>query len=140
MFHVKHSSMEENSMSAGIDYGRGQVKVDHNTGIRYGVIHSQELGQAWYDSCESDYGEPSCPDCGGAVVEYDPDKHDTYRGFNGWKYCKWLCCADYACESCTVVYWEGMIYPESPIAWTLEDSEYTMQQSGDDCDIFITIC
>ena len=37
-------------MSAGIDYGMGQSNVDHATGIRYGVIAQNNVGQAWYDA------------------------------------------------------------------------------------------
>jgi hypothetical protein len=33
---------------SGIDYGRGQTNIDIRTGIRYGVINSNELGEfAW---------------------------------------------------------------------------------------------
>jgi hypothetical protein len=46
---------------AGIDYGLGRANVDHETGIRYGVISQHTVGQAWYDSAEAEYGEPHCP-------------------------------------------------------------------------------
>ena len=39
----------------GIDYGRGMSNVDLETGIRYGVIHQNEVLQAWADSAEADY-------------------------------------------------------------------------------------
>lgn len=54
--------MKENY--AGIDYGRGMSNIDHDTGIRYGVIHQNEVLQAWADSSEPDYGMPICPECG----------------------------------------------------------------------------
>jgi hypothetical protein len=33
-------------MSAGIDYGMGQTNVNHETGIRYGVISQNSVMQA----------------------------------------------------------------------------------------------
>jgi ribosomal protein L37AE/L43A len=111
-----------------IDYGNGLTNIDHATGIRYGVISAHEVTQAWADSSEADYGDPTCPRCGGAVVEYDGDTHDDYAGSG---------VADYACETCER-YWEsGDCYGEEPRAWTLEDAEYTASQSGDDSDIFV---
>ena len=51
-------------MSAGIDYGMGTVNVDRTNGIRYGVISQHSVVQAWADSAESEYGEPTCPERG----------------------------------------------------------------------------
>jgi len=45
-------------MSAGIDYGMGQVNIDHDTGIRYGVIPVNDVCQAWSDESEPVYPEP----------------------------------------------------------------------------------
>jgi hypothetical protein len=125
-------------MKAGIDYGLGQVNVDHETGIRYGVIPANELGQAWYDSCEAYYGEPTCPECGSPVVEWQ-EKHEGYKGWGeslGSRF-KWLCCADYACESCHLTFWDDSVWPDTPLSWHYEDEEYSMEQSGDDPDVFI---
>jgi hypothetical protein len=47
----------------GIDYGLGKSNVDSETGIRYGVIQANEVGQAWYDDSEAEYGNPTCPHC-----------------------------------------------------------------------------
>lgn len=51
----------------GIDYGLGRTNVDTATGIRFGVIHQNKVGQAWYDSSEANYGTPQepipCPNC-----------------------------------------------------------------------------
>ncbi len=44
--------------NAGIDYGMGLTNVDRDTGIRYGVISSHDILQAWADSSEAYYGEP----------------------------------------------------------------------------------
>lgn len=129
-------------MLAGIDYGLGKVNIDHETGIRYGVIHHSVLGQAWYDSCEGDYGDPTCPKCGSPVIEYAHAKHNRKAGYGGYGQGQdpltvTLCCADYACESCQLTFWGDHVWPELPLAWTFKDSEYSMVQYGDDCDIFI---
>lgn len=51
---------------AGIDYsGPGATcNRDLETGIRYGIIPQNDVGQAWFDSSELDYGNPHCPHCG----------------------------------------------------------------------------
>ena len=49
-------------MSLGIDYGLGKTNIDEN-GIRYGVIHQNEVLQAWCDSSEP-YYIYCCPHCG----------------------------------------------------------------------------
>lgn len=51
-------------MSAGIDYGMGRTNINHATGIRFGVISQNDILQAWADSSEGYYGEPTCPRCG----------------------------------------------------------------------------
>ena len=58
----------------GIDYGRGSVNIDKETGIRFGVINQNELMQAWSDSSEANYPDPCCPQCGGEIVDYDDEK------------------------------------------------------------------
>lgn len=42
--------------NVGIDYGLGKTNIDKN-GIRYGVIHQNEVLQAWCDSSEPYYGK-----------------------------------------------------------------------------------
>ena len=54
---------------AGIDYGLGQTNIDKDTGIRYGVIPVHDVTQAWCDSSEGYYGDPTCPECGSKVEE-----------------------------------------------------------------------
>lgn len=60
-------------MSKGIDYGMGATNIDNATGIRYGVIHQNEVCQAWCDSSEADYGKPHCPKCGNEADDIDAD-------------------------------------------------------------------
>ena len=55
----------------GIDYGMGMSNIDTETGIRYGVIHSGEVLQAWADSSEAIYPECDCEDY--CECENDPE-------------------------------------------------------------------
>ncbi len=70
-------------MGAGIDYSLGKSNVNHETGIHYGVIHQNEVGQAWYDDAEESYGQPHCPKCGTELPEGVDDgcecPHCKYR-------------------------------------------------------------
>ena len=75
---------------AGIDYsGLTQVNRNPNTGIRYGIIPACDVGQAWYDSSEPDYGDPHCPKCGNEVrpPKRGPSKHDYWcrTCHKGWE-------------------------------------------------------
>jgi hypothetical protein len=115
---------------AGIDYGMGTTNVDHETGIRYGVISQNELVQAWSDASEPDYGDPTCPKCGGEVEEYQDDEHDAYRDGRP------NACADYACEGCKLVWESGDCYPDEAVGFNLDDEEYRAT-AGSDGDIFI---
>jgi len=54
----------------GIDYGLGMTNIDQETGIRYGVISMHDVLQAWCDSSEPQYGDPTCPKCGSVVKEF----------------------------------------------------------------------
>lgn len=116
-------------MSTGIDYGMGQTNIDKETGIRYGVLSSHEITQAWADASEPDYGPATCGKCGNEAVEFDDDTHGAYtegerRG-------------EYACESCERVFDSDDAYGDEPLGWYLDDGEYEAVQNGDDCDIFI---
>ncbi len=113
-------------MSYGIDYGMGTANIDKQTGIRYGVIHANEVCQAWSESSESDYGDPSCPKCGNGVIEYN-ESHEEWDSTG----------SDYACESCERAFDSSQVYGDEALAFTLDDGEYKASQSGDDCDIFI---
>ncbi len=86
-------------MGHGTDYGRGMSNIDHATGIRYGIIPMHEVGQAWCDSSEPDYGEPHCPECGNEAVTLDAidDEHDDWETARG-------ACGDYACEDCKYIF------------------------------------
>lgn len=53
-------------MNYGIDYGRGLTNIDHNSGIRFGVIPVHEVSQVWYDASEPIYIY-NCYECGSEV-------------------------------------------------------------------------
>lgn len=113
----------------GIDYGMGTTNIDHKTGIRFGVINQNEVLQAWADSSEPNYGEPSCPECGNPVIPWDEEKHEKYpRNFRS---------ADYACEDCEKAWESGETFGDEPAGYVLDDGEY--EASSDSYgDVFIT--
>ena len=53
----------KNTEYVGIDYGQGLTNIDAKTGIKFGVIHQNEVLQAWADSSEPIYVY-YCPHCG----------------------------------------------------------------------------
>lgn len=75
----------------GIDYGLGRTNRSAS-GIRYGVISQNDVGQAWYDSAEADYGEPTCPKCGNEAT--------TREGFDYSAEC-----GVFQCEDCSKVWY-----------------------------------
>lgn len=111
-------------MSRGIDYGSGCTNIDHETGIRYGVIPQNAVLQMWADSSEPDYGEPHCPKCGNEAVPFgkaDVDRED-YTGSKG-------SCQDYACDDCKL-YWDSWeVFGDEPLGFVLDDETY--QASSD---------
>jgi hypothetical protein len=111
----------------GIDYGMGTTNVDHVTGIRYGVISQHDVLQAWADSSEPQYGEPTCPKCGGDVVDSCCVNNDGDR----WPRLYSNGCEDYACESCEVYLDSSDVYGEEPIGFTFEDDGYLCENCLD---------
>mgnify|MGYP000223845084 CR=1 FL=1 len=67
----------ETTTNKGIDYGMGQSNIDVDNGIRYGVIHQNEVGQAWFDESEPIYFY-HCPKCdleiGNEFMSICPDR------------------------------------------------------------------
>jgi len=108
-------------MPAGIDYGLGRTNVDVKTGIRYGVISKHSVSQAWFDSAEPDYGEPTCPKCGNAVVAYEnaTDEMDAWEQYGRG-------CADYVCESCQHILDSGDCFGDEPQAGAYDGDGYNL--------------
>jgi hypothetical protein len=116
-------------MGPGIDYGMGRTNRDPDTGIHYGVIPENDVGQAWFDSAEPNYGEPTCPKCGNeGLVERGDDAAPEYVGVRQ---------GDYWCPTCDRWSDSERCFSESPISFTYEGEGYACEQSGDDSDIFI---
>ena len=113
----------------GIDYGMGQTNRNRETGIRVGVIPQNEVLQAWADSSEPDYGEPTCPKCGNDAKpskgEYERYEHAEHE------------CSDYVCRGCKYVFGSESAFSDGPCnGYTVDGGEYKAQ-CGEDGDIFI---
>ena len=122
-------------MSKGIDYGMGQTNIDTANGIRYGVISSHEVCQAWADSSKADYGKPHCPKCGNEAIVIDdesmPDLDEVGESEN-WQDNG----CDFACLSCKITYDSDKVYGDEPLGFALDDREYKATQDSEG-DIFI---
>jgi len=103
---------------AGIDYGLGRTNVS-KSGIRFGVIHHNELGQSWYDGSEANYGEPTCPKCG--------NKANKARK------------SDFHCPGCKYHFDSDEAYGDSPQSFYVDSDGYKAEQGGEDCDIFVIL-
>jgi hypothetical protein len=151
-------------MAQGIDYGMGLSNINHETGIRYGVIPANDLGEAWYEANEADYGPATCEDCGGEAVEigevpFDLDdckalRKEPKHSFSSVKIdilaipkkhreacggrVEWRDEGlDYACLRCARSFEGEDAFGEEPLAFNLDDGEYVATQGGDDCDVFV---
>ena len=99
---------------AGIDYGRGMSNLNKVSGIRYGVISQNEVGQAWYDSSEPNYFY-NCPKCEMEIG------HEFLE----------------VCPHCKYEIQDGDFDFIEPISHFLDDGKY-LAECGEDGDIFIT--
>jgi hypothetical protein len=115
----------------GIDYGNGITNIDNETGIRFGVIPHHEVGSAWYEESEAEYGDPSCPECDSAPEDYDDEAHKDY------KIDPYTCSAEYVCEECKMIFDSEQAYPREPLSFTYQKDGYAMEQL-DEVDIFIS--
>lgn len=98
----------------GIDYGRGLTNVDHETGIRFGVIHVHEM-PFFYDEAELEYPEFDPIEYGleaNEKGEFDEDEMETSR--------------------------QSFFEYAEPLAWSISNSDCIMSHSQDDSDIFVT--
>lgn len=104
---------------SGIDYGMGRTNIDRSNGIRYGVINMNALAHWAWDDVESDYGEPTCPECLSPVCPSAGRK-------------------DYSCESCEKEYWSDAVYSDEPIGHSIDDGELKVT-IGTDGDAFVIL-
>ena len=105
-------------MSTGIDYGRGKTNIDLKTGIRYGVISSHEVLQAWAEDSEGVYFY-SCGHCGHEFGDNPPEFEKEEM-----EYCP-FCGGE--------LEWEDM----EPIGFKYDREGYEASQGHDDPAIFI---
>ena len=152
-------------MSRGIDYGRGQTNIDHETGIRYGVIPQNDVLQSWSDASEADYGPAACGECGNEAVAieevpFNLDDCKTLRRDKRSPYSIRECdilripkehraaCGDnkewrdegrdYACLHCGRSFDSDDAFSDEPVyGFNLDDGEYVAHQAHDDPDIFV---
>lgn len=114
----------------GIDYGMGQTNIDQDTGIRYGVIHANSIGTAWYEQSEPQYGEPCCPDCGNELRTYSIETDENIplegRGTS----------PDYTCENCNQFVSSDYAFSDEAVGYVVT-GDTIATQSGSDCDIFV---
>lgn len=118
----------------GIDYGMGQTNIDKETGIRYGVIHQNEVLQAWADESEPNYGDPHCPKCGNTAISCDDERVPDLDEADDWDDPK---IRDYCCLDCKHTFWSDEAFGDEPIGHSYFTDEYQCTQGGDDGDIFI---
>ena len=115
---------------AGIDYGMGTSNRDSETGIHYGVIHQNNVLQAWCDSSKGYYGEPErddripCEDCNGSgLLKEREDGKEIECSF---------------CDGTgTIENDESFDDMQEPLCFIYEEKGYSAQ-SDDMGDIFIT--
>lgn len=119
-------------MNRGIDYGLGQTNIDHDNGIRYGVIPANDLGESWYESSEGDWRlrTCACPKCGNEAVPIDAegvpdlDGPDYDENDNPIEL-EWDDEGrDYACLDCRYSFDSDQAFGEEPIGFDLDDGEY----------------
>ncbi len=130
----------------GIDYGLGRTNRA-STGIRFGVISQNAVGQAWYDEAEADYGEACCPKCGNKAEQGEGKSEQLGNGVAVWTehtkereeyplYRKHGCCGDYACDNCEIRFDGEDAFGDEPNGFSV--SGEIDAHCGQDGDIFVT--
>lgn len=102
----------------GIDYSKGTVNFDKETGIHYGIISAHSLSPWALDDFEADYGEPACPKCGNGVSSYEDLEEDSeYENYREHS------CADYFCSECMIILGSDDVFGDEPLGHSCEDDE-----------------
>lgn len=100
-------------MKGGIDYGRGLSNIDRETGIRFGIVSANEMGEGFWDDVESEY-DPSCPKCGGDLTEDQVSDLDANAKPHESKYIKGYFKHMAPCPHCEELISVDDITPEEP--------------------------
>lgn len=111
-------------MNAGIDYGMGRTNINPETGIRFGVISQHDVSQAWSDSSEADYGEPTCPKCGNAAIEFSTLEQDDDLNEEPFEHGRG--CDDFACVPCKYIFDSSEAFGDEPNGFYVDDDEYKL--------------
>jgi hypothetical protein len=121
----------------GIDYGRyAGSNRNLETGIHYGVKQIDgDLSQAWADSSESYYGEPTCPKCEGRAVALGPAHADL--DLDSFEQYDEHGCADYVCESCQLTLDSSYVYSEEALSFFYESEGYKLDTCFDQSCIMV---
>lgn len=113
----------------GIDYGMGLTNIDPKTGIRFGVVHQNKMGDGFFESVASEYFQ-GCPNCGTELSDEQRDKLEAkMKTINGRLKGKCPHCNDYISPD--------DIHGEEPIGQYIKQDgiEASIDSLGD---IFIT--
>ncbi len=130
----------------GIDYGMGRTNRDAETGIRFGVIPMNDLGEWSHDSFEDDYGNPQCPKCGHDAVGGDSDRDESTRdedkdveegelSRDDYEVLHHAC-GDYACDDCRILFDGENAFGDEPVGSYLDADGYLAERHSDG-DVFI---
>jgi hypothetical protein len=107
----------------GIDYGMGLANIDHETGIRYGVISQHSISSwALSEDMESVYAGPFCPECGNEDLV---NAEDMTEAMNEWPVAKYNC-ADYACGLCEILFGSESAFSEEASGLEYNSDGYTI--------------
>lgn len=127
----KREAIRRASLSNGIDYGLGQTNVDRETGIRYGVISSHAILQAWVDSAEANYGKPHCPKCGNDCLTSDTIDDVAITGAD------WFDGKDFTCTTCEHCFSSDQAYPDEALSYSYDADGYKAEDCLDS-DVIVT--
>ena len=123
---------------AGLDYGTGVENRDKDTGIHYGVISMNSINLDCADF-ENDYGDPTCPKCGGVVKASDDDTlfiNTPPAELNDDDVPDWFEGRDFTCLNCKECFYSDVCTPDEPLGWHYDADGYKLTDCLDN-DIFV---
>ena len=101
--------------------------IDPETGIRFGMINANLVGK-WYEKCDADYGEATCPKCEGKVEDIDEAPEDPWLSNDGWE----VCGSDYCCFECKYTFEVDVAFPDVADFYFYDDGELRACHPHDD--------